>query len=261
MESMLDSWISNLSGENEYEIIVVFDGCKDKSEKNAQRYLDVIFPNYRFLYADNDFELFCNNLALEHSTGDYVLFIQDDNWMYTKDWDAILKKVINKVSGIGLIGLLAGAGFVTGRTLYGQGWRVETNTLHKGKCFDATYEVQEKYDYDVWQVDTVIRPLCISRKLLLSKGGFDKAYMPRYGDDTDLSLKLWLDKKVNIYIPFDLVNLVGYRSASGTPPVKYAPGSYQTIKERYGFMIKERLPSVMKKLFTLKNVKGRLEIA
>ena len=32
-----------------------------------------------FLFADDRYEIFCNNLALKRASGDYIVFIQDDN--------------------------------------------------------------------------------------------------------------------------------------------------------------------------------------
>ena len=108
IESLLDSWISNLSGKNEYEIIIVFDDCQDKSVEIAEEYLRGCPYEHKFLFADDKFEIFCHNLALENATGDYVVFVQDDNWIYDKNWDTLLEQVLQRVDNVGVIGLLAG---------------------------------------------------------------------------------------------------------------------------------------------------------
>ena len=79
IESVMDSWVRNLSGRNECEVIVVFDDCKDKSVEILHRYLKDKKQDYMFLFADDRYEIFCNNLALKHASGDYIAFIQDDN--------------------------------------------------------------------------------------------------------------------------------------------------------------------------------------
>ena len=244
IESLLDSWISNLSGENEYEIIMVFDDCRDDSEIKSRRYLQQHPYEYKFLYADDRFELFCNNLALENATGDYIIFIQDDNWIHDKDWDLLLSQVVERVPDLGAIALLAGLELsppawessgalgqiksnvrkvekVLKRALKPgrppstgpdtSDWlcyeRIEIDRPHKGEFFQE--QGVKHYDLGVWQVDAVNRPFGVSRELLVSLGGLDKAFMPSCGDDMDLSIKLLQRGKTNIYIPFDLVNTCG----------------------------------------------------
>lgn len=263
IESLLDSWISNLSKENEYEIIVVFDACRDRSAEIAEAYLSKCPYEYKFFYADDKYEIFCHNLALENATGDYIVFIQDDNWIYDKNWDTLLEQVLKRVDNVGVIGFLAGVRFVTpipfwcksglsriSRAMegllsvafnrivdYRDGEsiaarlvskarqvihdksvgldaftyrRIEIDRPHKGDNFHHNVD---SYKLGVWRVDTVVRPFCVSRELIASKGGLDKEFMPTCGDDLDLSLKLLKEGKTNIYIPFDLLNTVSGKGA------------------------------------------------
>ena len=237
IESLLDSWISNLSGKNEYEVIIVFDDCRDRSEAIAEDYLVRHPIEHKFLHADDKFEIFCNNLALDNATGDYIIFIQDDNWMYDRNWDITLEQVINKVDNVGVIGFLAGLRFVkpvpfwckTGlwrisgfaahlltkianlistyknerslavRLLLRlhqfikdksvglnalQYQRIEIDRPHKGENFHNV----GPYEFGIWRVDAICRPFCVSRELVVSKGGLDREFMPTHGDDLDLSL-------------------------------------------------------------------------
>lgn len=230
IKSLLKSWVSNLSGKNSYEIIIVFDACKDRSEEIARKYLDSTKIKYRFFYANDRFEIYCNNLALKHATGDYIIFIQDDNWIYDKNWDLILAKVVNSVPNVGAIGFLAGLKveasnsfwqrlFLTPNSVLYE--RIEVDRLHKGKYFNK--DLKGKYQAAVWQVDAINRPFCISRKLLLSMGGLNKKFMPSCGDDLDLSLKLLEAGRVNVYIPFDLLNVT---ASNNTLSQKFITDSY-----------------------------------
>jgi len=206
IESILHSWISNLSGENQYEIIIVFDACKDRSEEIARNFLSQFNYEYKFLHADDKYEIYCNNLALQHATGDYIVFIQDDNWIYDKDWDLIFTKVVGKVDNVGTVGFLAGIqALPDSNNIKYQ--RIEIDRPHKGENFSV--HNLPTYETGVWQVDAICRPFCVSRALLLSYGGLDTAFSPTCGDDLDLSLKLLRDGKVNLYIPFDLLNICG----------------------------------------------------
>ncbi|GEM_PF-5026030 len=227
--SLLKSWISRLSGKNEYEVIIVFDACKDKSEKIAKKYLKKTGIKYKFFQADDKFEIYCNNFALKHATGDYIIFIQDDNWMYDMDWDEILRKVVEGIPNLGAIGFLAGLKFIRRRRLISkfennkyfcnlksillkrpfkkkmiEYERVEIYRSHKKNYFN--FKNNKKYRMGIWKVDAICRPFMISTNLLRSFNGLNQKFMPTCGDDLDLSIRLLKKGRMNIYVPFDLLN-------------------------------------------------------
>jgi glycosyltransferase involved in cell wall biosynthesis len=283
IESVLKSWISNLSGKNEYEIIIVFDGCKDRSKEIAESYLNKLSYEYKFLFADNKFEVFCNNLALQEATGDYIVFIQDDNWMYDKEWDIVLEQVLEKIPNIGVIGFLAGLKILSpevhvynfkniislpykilhpklrgSKLLHYE--RIEINRPHKKEYF-WMHKVKD-YELGVWQVDAINRPFCVSRSLLTLMGGLDKEFMPTHGDDLDLSLKLLQRSKINIYIPFDIVNVVGSKQ---TMDKNFLQKTYtramRICYNRYYKYLRNRKNQCIRKIMNLKiNKNGSLQL-
>jgi len=208
IESVMESWLSNLSGRNECEVIVVFDDCKDRSVEILHRYLRDKKQEYMFLFADDRYEIFCNNLALKYASGDYIVFIQDDNWIYDENWDLLLEEVLDRVDNAGAVGLLAGVRLLPDPDRISL-QRIEIDRPHKGDYFAA--HKLPSYELGVWGVDSVTRPFCISRELLLSCGGLDGAFSPSCGDDLDLGLRLLKQGKTNVYVPFDLLNTVGGR--------------------------------------------------
>ena len=187
IKSVMDSWVRNLSGRNEGEIIVVFDDCKDASVDILHKYLREKKQDYMFLFADDRYEIFCNNLALKHASGDYIVFIQDDNWIYDENWDLLLGKMLRQIDNIGAVALLAGVQMLPEQNKLRYP-RIEINRTHKKEYFSA-HNLPE-YELGIWQVDSVCRPFCISRELLLSYGGMDGAFSPTCGDDLDLGIKL-----------------------------------------------------------------------
>lgn len=227
--SILESWIENASDKSNLEIIIVFDDLKDNSKVNAKKYLDEAGVKYKFLHANDKHEIFCNNLALEHATGDYIIFIQDDNWIYDKGWDVTIHNIIREQNKVGAIALLAGAKIipiskkikiantikkllslfkVTKSMAFYPRFvveRLETNREHKGDNFSIHHI--PSLPLGIWQIHLITRPFCISRKLLLNYGGLNKSFMPHTGDDIDLSLKLLGDGYQNLYVSFDLVNI------------------------------------------------------
>jgi len=212
LEGMIDSWLSRLSGSFEYEIIVVLDACKDDSEQVALRSLEKWGLPYKILYADDKYEIYCNQLALNHATGDWIVFIQDDNWMYDLNWDSMLRRVIRRIPQVGVIGLLAGADIVADFR-----WnRIEVNRPHKG----ANFQVEAEYILGVWLVDTVCRPFAANVAQLKGMGGLDFQYRPTMFDDIDLSLKLSYAQAINVLIPFDVVNTVAGEATIGLPRIR-----------------------------------------
>jgi len=187
IESVMDSWVRNLSGRNECEIIVVFDDCKDASVDILHKYLREKKQDYMFLFADDRYEIFCSNLALKYASGDYIVFIQDDNWIYDENWDLLLGKMLRQIDNIGVVALLAGVQMLPEQNKL-RYQRIEISRTHK-KEYVSAHNLPE-YELGIWQVDSVCRPFCIFRELLLSYGGMDEAFSPTRGDDLDLGIKL-----------------------------------------------------------------------
>jgi len=285
IESLLESWLSNLSWKNTYEVVIVFDDLKDSSDEKAEKYLRKTDVPYKFLYADNKYEIFCNNLALENATGDYIVFIQDDNWIYDKNWDSLLVDVVNSIPNIGAIGFLAGLKIIPNSILDIFKWnikrtfkkfgilkkelfppvryeRIEINRKHKGENFSSN-KIKKRYSLGIWQVHAVNRPFSIQRELLLRYGGLDRDFMPTCGDDLSLSIKLLFDGKINIYIPFDLVNLAySEKKTSKEYNQKIYNKAYFKIYKKYKRILNSNFfnRKEIKMLYTLKIKNSELQL-
>lgn len=252
---LLGSWLFNLSKENKYEFIVVFDNLKDKSRVIADRCFERFGYLYLPLFTDNKFEVFCNNLALQYSTGDYIIFIQDDNFIYDQNWDLTLTETIARVPNLGIIGFLSGLKVSAPPIRYEC---IEANRPHKREYFKMRNV--EPCELAVWQVDAVNRPFCINRELLGTLGGLDKAYEPTYGDDFDLSLKLLREGKINLYIPFDLKNIGAFKETLDRELFKKAKQKARLLwRERYSDYLAKRENSQIRRLFVLKETENGLE--
>lgn len=100
IDKVLNSLIENLS-ENTNQIIIVFDGCTDKSEEivmgliknNNQKKFD-------FVYTDNVFETKANNAGLKKVDNDYVILIQDDMVINEKNFDLKMIKPFNSFDDV-----------------------------------------------------------------------------------------------------------------------------------------------------------------
>ena len=236
IESILCSWLDNCFEKNEIEVIIVFDDCSDQSEKIARDTLNKYNVSYSFLFADDKREIFCNNLALEIAVGERVIFIQDDNWIYDKNWDKTLNTIYYNFGNIGAIGLLSGIKVLEHNwkddvfnfylsefkynvkalfskdkyplLLFKKGFsykRIETDRPHKKENFNV-FNIESSGMF-IKNVHVINRPFVIDKSLLSRFGNLRQEYMPTLGDDTFLSLQLIEHGYENIYAPFDLVNI------------------------------------------------------
>jgi GT2 family glycosyltransferase len=172
------------------ELHVIFDGCTDKSEKLVRKYYRDD-PGYKvsFSLTPNIFEIKTNNLGLKRSDGKYCVIVQDDNYVYDRDFIYEAVNFLDKDSKAVILGCLAGVNFYPRGTtgLRGKGqitvnedevyWRQDANT-------DANLKNR------IFQVDACMRgPLFIRKSFLAKTGYLDEVYAPLYEDDMDLGMR------------------------------------------------------------------------
>lgn len=198
ISNLLCSWLDTLSGEYTVEVVAVFDGCEDDSFNVVMGVMDN-HPNIQFVArsAPDVHEIVSNNMALDVARGEYIVFVQDDNWMFDRHWDATLISFLQR-SRVGLVGLLAGVGVAGNEHLT----RTRVECWRSGK--DKT-NFGKAWDMGVYQVDCAIRPFAGNTALIRTYGlgqGFDTVTW----DDVDLSLRLQQAGYENYYLPFNVLN-------------------------------------------------------
>lgn len=58
----------------DYELIIICDKCDDKTEEIARKYTDKVY------ISDYGSAGGARNIGLEHATGEWILFMDDDDW-------------------------------------------------------------------------------------------------------------------------------------------------------------------------------------
>ena len=208
IEEYINLWLDSLSQNYSYEVLVNFDDLKDQSKDLTQKVLDKFIeqnPNldisYKLFETPNLYELKCTNLLLKECTGDIIIIIQDDNFMYQKGWDVSVVNMYASTPNAGCIGMLAGVNVNYKTKSYS---RLEILTPNKDpKCHNP---ISASLD-QAYPVDTVIRPFIGLRSDFEELNYLDEAYAPFCWDDMDYCTKLARKGKQHYYIPFDLVNL------------------------------------------------------
>lgn len=171
------------------ELIIIFDGCKDKTEQIVRGYFKKkqSYP-IKFEVTPNIFEVASNNLGLKIGDGEYCVIIQDDN--YVNDLNFLLEAVtfFEKNNKVVILGGLAGVNFYPlGTKLSGKGQIAMTeNEVYWRQDEKTNSRLKERF----FEVDACMRgPLFIRKEFLEKHGYLDEAYMPLYNDDMDLAFR------------------------------------------------------------------------
>ena len=94
LERCLESIVAQID-KNNIELILVNDGSEDNSEKIINKYLDTYSDIIKYIKKENSGLSDSRNVGMEKATGDYILFIDSDDYI-EKDVLIKLKPYIDK---------------------------------------------------------------------------------------------------------------------------------------------------------------------
>lgn len=170
---------------DEFELIVVLDGCTDDSESVAKLNAG---DNCRILYADDVFETRANNIGLRSAVGEYVIIIQDDMVINEYAWDTRLRRPFDSFDDVFA---------VTARTAHN--WRINYGSRMIGDNDSGNSGWQDLIDpIDLADKSSIDRntfavrnsvnrgPLMIKHSDLKQLGYLDEEFAPLEMDDHDL---------------------------------------------------------------------------
>jgi glycosyltransferase involved in cell wall biosynthesis len=180
--------INNIS-ELTNEIIVVFDGCVDKTEEIVKQVLSKTNVNVKYVYTDDVFELRANNAGLKEVTSDYVILIQDDMIIKEKDFDKRMLKPFLAFNDVFA---------VTSQTAH--------NNMKKNNTVLTTGSADRRLGYprDKFAVREIANrgPLMYDYSDLVKLDFFDEHLAPNSYDDHDISYRAYktLGKVSGLYL-------------------------------------------------------------
>lgn len=170
-----------------YELIIVLDGCQDKSEEIAVSFSKKFNKKITILYADNVFETKANNIGLKQAEGDKVILIQDDMVVNEQDWNLRMEAPFT----------FSDVFAVTARTAHD--WRYNPNSKHiyatenLNDCWcDILVHTNHADKNSISRETFAIRssvnrgPLMIDHGILSKLNYLDEDYSPQELDDHDL---------------------------------------------------------------------------
>ena len=74
-----------------FEAIIVDDGSKEEFAKYCDAYQDI--PNFKIFHKPNGGVTTTRNFGLDHATGDWILFIDNDDWIDNETIKYLLSKI------------------------------------------------------------------------------------------------------------------------------------------------------------------------
>ena len=174
------------------ELHVFFDGCTDQTESVVRRFFRnrTTYP-VTFETTPNIFEVKTNNLGLKKASGEIVVVVQDDNYIYDTSC------FYQAVDLFGINPKMAVLGGLAGVNYYPRG---TTDLKGRGQIACNANEVYWRQDAStdpalsrrVFQVDACMRgPLFIRRSHAKTLNYLDEIYAPLYQDDMDFCFRAW----------------------------------------------------------------------
>ena len=177
------------------ELIVVFDGCTDKSEEKSNLLLKNPPPNFsvKTIYTPDVFETKANNAGMKEATGDYIIIVQDDMLITENDWNLRLRKPVEAFDDVFA---------VTARTAHN--WVYNPNNLHEhieehlDWCWcdilnHTDHAQSSNTDRETFAIrDSVNRgPLLLKHEIVEKLNYLDEAFSPQDMDDHDLCYRAY----------------------------------------------------------------------
>jgi hypothetical protein len=240
LESLLTSWVETLSGKHQMEFQIVLDACRDRSKEIVEDFFRRRGLPCKLFETDNIHEILSNRLMADHASGDVIVFIQDDNWMYDRGWDDILADAFESDPRCAAVGLLAGLELYPDARLSYR--RIEVDRPHKGSNFHASGVVTEPA---IYQVDAINRPFATSLRVYRELNGLDTTFCPHSYDDLDYSVRALKAGYSCLYVPFDVVNVSGCKDTIGKERLNQTYGfGHNLCAQRHGEFLSKRKTSV-----------------
>ena len=158
------------------EIIVILDGCTDKSEEALNNSLYKSRFPVKIIHTPNLNETLANNVGLKASTADYSIIVQDDCLIQEYNFDQRLLRPFKRIPN-----LLA----VSGRDA------VDTELVNGKLNYCNVGGADVGTERNIFSIrDAVNRgPLMLHNQRLAQLGYLDESFAPLNSDDVDLSIR------------------------------------------------------------------------
>lgn len=198
LDSVLNSQYSN------FEVILVDNASTDNGLEKA---LEPFVADPRLKIVRNTRNLGFsggNNVGFEHSSGEYIVFLNNDT-IVTPDWLSTLMSAMQNDATIGLAQSLILT--IDGKKIQTAGWLFSNYLIHKCMlCADKPSDMQLQ---PIFEVSFVCGACMIVRREIVETMGLFDPKIPFFYDDTLLTLKTRLAQKRVVTVSGSKIRHVG----------------------------------------------------
>ena len=169
------------------ELIVVLDGCTDKSAQVVERFFTNNKVNHKIIVTNDVFETKANNEGLKNVTNDYSIILQDDMVVDEMGWD---KRLISPLLAFDDI-FAVGAKNAHNNYLTGADLNSGKDLIKHGEMTNA--QVDDRKNLRIR--NSINRgPIAFKQSSIEQLNFFDEEYSPYTWDDHDLCYRAFLQK-------------------------------------------------------------------
>lgn len=236
VQQVLDGITKNTRGK--YELIVVLDGCTDKSFDIVEDYFYGKDHNVIIATTPDVYETKANNVGLKSASGEYVIIVQDDMIIKEPGWNLRIQKPFDVFGDVFA---------VTSRTAHN--WIFNPNTQHLTMdedldncwcdvCIHTDHANRENTPRDIFAVRSSVNrgPLMIDHEDLKKMNYLDEEFAPLDMDDHDLMYRMHkeLGKVCGCYwIDYESRDEWGGTRVSGSPAPWLLKANHKNTKLFY----------------------------
>lgn len=183
--------ISNTIDKERIQLVVINNNSQDNTVEFIEKFVFPHFPNHKLVNnPENVGVLKSMQQAIDETNGDIIAILHNDLYIFTPEWDDIVKYHFEDDDKVGL------AGFIAGQGIHVNGGRVNTvsNMLEAEVHGERLKQAMIVSNFDGMA-------LIGRRKMFEEVGGFDLSYSYHHFYDRDISLASHFGGWKNLYIP------------------------------------------------------------
>jgi len=188
LNRLLDSLINEVNSiDKQIEILIIDDSEENISQPLVNKFKVKLENNLvKILHipsGGDKYSSFCRNLGVKKSTGDILIFIDDDNELSGN----VIKNLVECFENHPLIGMIGILNYEPNGKIWCNGGKISKHTF-----FVTLTNMTNSYSLDKFKIVDYIPNLYALRKnIFLNIKGFDSKIFPQGMEETDLALRVW----------------------------------------------------------------------
>jgi glycosyltransferase involved in cell wall biosynthesis len=224
-----------------FNLILVFDGCTDKSELMALSYIKKSEPKLLkeliICYASNVYETRANNIGFRKAKTDYMLTLQDDMVVNEYGWERRLTYPLRKFDDIFAVSSRTAQDIGLMKDLQNQSYFINQVSRELHSLPRNIFAIRDSINRG---------PVAFNMKYLRSLDYLNENFAPSDLDDADLCLRAWKEKGLRCgAFSIDYISRREWGKARSKDSNMYAdnhiPKNAELLKKNHGEYISSQI--------------------